>query len=175
MIGAMRSYQVNIASIDDVTVAVDDVVIAHVGETTVFVPATDVIYGVVAALRRGRAMHDDLIDESLALLEATRDKECKCLRTDDTIDRDAFPPLKLLDGFFGDNTIDAILNYFQPGTCQGLLYLENYFPTRTFSICYHSLHVFHIKWLDVSLRRLRSLATLLRFLWANGTLKFPVC
>ncbi len=60
-VGACSLY---VASTIIAAIAVDDIVVAYAVESPFSVPAVDVAYCEVFSLRRGRAMHDNLVDVS---------------------------------------------------------------------------------------------------------------
>ena len=66
----MCAADVHVAACLYLSIEVDDVVVADVGETTGEVPAAYLCHGVVLSFRRGSAMHDDLINDALRLLQA---------------------------------------------------------------------------------------------------------
>lgn len=68
--GCVGTYLVDVASGEDTTVTVDDVVVADGGIAAILVPAGDVGYGVVFALGCGRAMDDDAGDGAVGFNES---------------------------------------------------------------------------------------------------------
>lgn len=66
---AVRPYAVDVAAAVYASVAVDDVVVAYGGESTLAVPACDVCHGVVAPLWGGRAVDDDVAHGSVRLAQ----------------------------------------------------------------------------------------------------------
>ena len=70
VIGAMRSYFVNVTPVSDVAVAINHIMIAYVGKATVYdVVCADLVDGDILAFRRCRAMDDDFGYCPLALPE----------------------------------------------------------------------------------------------------------
>ena len=61
----MRTDYIHVAPWLDMAVSVYQIMITDVRPTLCLVPSSDVIYGVVAALWRGRTMDDNLVDCSL--------------------------------------------------------------------------------------------------------------
>ena len=96
--GAMCSGDVDVAPWLYAAIEVDDVVVADVGEAALDVPAAYLGDGALAALGRGGAVDDDLVNDSAALLQAAWDEQGQRGGAYDAVGRDAFLLLELAHG-----------------------------------------------------------------------------
>jgi hypothetical protein len=83
------------------SVTVNDIVIAYVGESACKVPASDGLYIIILAFWRGRAVYDDFVDSSAAFLQPQWYELGECCGTHNAVILQAVLTLELSDGFFG--------------------------------------------------------------------------
>lgn len=135
---AMRSNGVNITTIVNATVTIDDVVVADVTESSVLdVILTDLLHCVILSLRRCCAVDDNFCNCALALLKPEWEQECQSLRTYYAICGEMMLELEFTDCFCRNVTVYTIDDHFPTSTSQCLLNLLNHVAAATFLVQFH--------------------------------------
>ena len=103
----MRAYQVDVSPFVDASIKMDDVVVANIAPTIAKrlwcgVPTSDVVDGIVSALRRVRAVDDDIVDSSLRLLQPRWYQLRQSCRPNDAVSLQSILLLEVYDCFLCD-------------------------------------------------------------------------
>ena len=104
----MGTLDVNVTTVMDASVTVDDIVIPYIRPALSLMVAADLFNGQTFTFRRGRTMNDDFVDSATRLLQSLWNKQSQRRRPNNPVNLQSIRLLEYLNRLLCLTTIDAI-------------------------------------------------------------------